>query len=151
MLLERCKGLDDFQHQLMHLQFWFRLATLLVVPAHKLREDLSKHMNAIEPTAESWSTLVLIRGIAVSCIPDTKETRIKWIDEETVEFIDPRSGVKTLVSRQSMRDLNDFFASQAEGILDSLDVPSLTPDQWGRIIDPLSTSQDGDRVCNIWL
>jgi hypothetical protein len=149
MLLERCKSLDDLQHQLMHLQYWFRLATLLIVPAHKLREDLSKHMNALEPTAESWSTLVFIRGIAVSCVPDTKETRIKWIDEETVEFIDPRSGVKTLVSRQSMRELDDFFASQAEGILDSLDVPRLTPQQLGSIVDPLSTSKDGDRVRNI--
>ena len=149
MLLERCKGLDDFQHQLMHLQFWFRLATLLVVPPNKLKEDISKHMDALEPTAESWSTLVFIRGIAVSCVPDTKETRIKWIDEETVEYIDPRSGVKTLVSRQSMRELDDFFASQAEGILDSLDVPRLTPEQLDSIIDPLSTSTDGDRVRNI--
>ena len=149
MLLERCKGLDVLQHQLMHLQFWFRLATLLMVPANKLREDLSKHMNALEPTAESWSTLVFIRGIAVSCVPDTKETRIKWIDEETVEFIDPQSGVKTLVSRQSMRELDDHFASQAEGILDALDVPRLTPQQLGSIIDPLSTSQDGEMVRNI--
>jgi hypothetical protein len=55
------------------------------------------------------------------CNPD----QVKWIDDETIEFIDPQS----VVSRQSMWELNDFFATQAEGILDSLDVPPLTPEQ----------------------
>jgi hypothetical protein len=146
MLLEKAKSLDDLQHQLMHLQFWFRLATLVVVPAVKLRADLSQHFDALEPTAESWSTLVFIRGIAVFCVPDTKETRIKWIDNDTLEFNDPRSGQKTVVSRQNMRDLNDFFATQAEGILDSFGVPRLSPEQLASIVDPLSTSADGDRV-----
>lgn len=146
MLLQSCKGLDEFQHELMHLQWCFRLSTLVAVPAKKIRDEISKHFNALEPTAESWSTLVFIRGIAVSCVPDTKETRIKWIDADTLEFLDPRSGKKTIVTRANMQELNAYFATQAEGILDSLDVPRLTPEQLASIVDPLSTSADGDRV-----
>jgi len=146
MLVECCKSLDDLQHQLMHLQFFFRLATLTVVPAAKLVKDLQQNFDELEPTAESWSTLVFIRAIAVSCVPDEKETRIRWIDADTLEFNDPRSGKKTIVARKNMQELNDFFATQAEGILDSLDVPRLTPQQLASIVDPLSTSADGDRV-----
>jgi hypothetical protein len=146
MLVDRCKSLEELQHQLMRLQFCFRLATLAVVPVEKLRADLIKHLDELEPTAQSWSTLTFIRRIAISCIPDTKETRIKWIDEENLEFTDPRFGQKTVVSKQNMRDLNNYFATQAEGILDSLDIPVLTTEQLSSIVDPLATSSDAQRV-----
>ena len=68
-------------------------------------------------------------GCALCQAKDQSVTRIKWIDDETIEFIDPQSGQKTVVSRKSMWELNNFFATQAEGILDSLDVPPLTPEQ----------------------
>jgi hypothetical protein len=145
-LVQRCKSLDDLQHELMHLQFFFRLSTLVVVPPAKLREDLKKHLDELEPTAQSWSTLVFIRKKAMNCIPDTKETRIKWLSAERLEYMDPKSGKKTVVSRQNMVDLNNHFATLAEGILDSFGVPCLTDEQLASIQDPLSTSGDADRV-----
>ena len=146
MMVDRCKSLADLEHELMHVQWLFRLATLMAVPADKLLDDITKNLHELEPSAKSWSTLTFIRKVANSYSSDTKETRIKWIDEETLEFIDPRSGEKTVVSRQNMRDLNNYFATQAEGILDSLDIPVLTSEQLASIVDPLASSSDAVRV-----
>jgi hypothetical protein len=130
----------------MEVQWFFRLGTLIAVPVDKLIEDLKKNMDELEPQAHSWTMLKFVRQTAINCIPDIKETRIKWLTTDSMEYNDPLSGKKTVVTRQNMCDLNNHFATMAEGILTEFDVPCLTKEQIAAIIDPLSSSGDAARI-----
>jgi hypothetical protein len=122
-----------------HLQFFFRLATLIHVKPANIKKEVSTHFDELNPSADAWSTLRFIRRAALTVISDQDKTvRIVWIDKQTMAYTNPADGEVIHVNTNDMKNLGNEFATRAEEILHKFNVPVLTDCEICQVRDPLN-------------
>ena len=72
-------------------------------------------------------------------IHEDKDVNIEWVSSTSLNFIQPRSGEKVLVTFQDIAEFAEVFSSRAEEILQHFGVPQLTDEQIQSVKDPLGT------------
>lgn len=72
-------------------------------------------------------------------IHEDKDVNIEWVSSTSLNFIQPRSGEKVMVTFQDIAEFAEVFSSRAEEILQQLGVPQLTDEQLQSVKDPLGT------------
>jgi hypothetical protein len=80
----RASKLDMLQHSLMHIKFAVRAAALISLDPEKIKAFSLKHLN--ELAGGPWSFLNSVRRMAISCMRehDSKEMRIRWLDDQSI-------------------------------------------------------------------
>ncbi len=112
----------------------------------KIKKDVDRHFNELNPSADAWSTMRFIRRAALSAISDNdKDVRITWVDQTSMIYTDPATGTPTKVGITDMKNLGLAFATRAEEILDLLNVPVPSEEEVRQVRDPLNSK--GEYAC----
>jgi hypothetical protein len=80
-----------------------------------------------------------ISALGIMKIHEDKDVKIEWVTPTSMNFIQPRSGEKVLITFQEINEFAKVFSDRAQAILSQLGVPHLTEEQIQRVKDPLGT------------